>query len=324
MTQLVDLKSRNLSSDSSGSLSLKSVSLSGNEGVSRTGCALKALRIVPFLPLPAPGGWQGARLMAASLSSVFKRERDCLLCLSSLPSVCFLKHTWCIWGQAGQSGQSPLNTLVLITSPADEMHLTPVGFTWVGLAQGLACSKYSMNANFWWTESICTVGEKYDGSFFIAYIFYFEWFFESKNCSVVYGSLQPHELHSPWNYPGQNTGVGGLSLLQGIFPTQGLNPGLLRCRQILHSLSQQGSPRILEWVAYPFSRGSSRPRDLNGVSHIAGRFFTSGTTFGWCKMWPGYSLFFFFNVYVFSCTGSLLYVGSLLVVCELSVAACGI
>ena len=72
---------------------MKSVSFSGNEGVSRTGCALKALRIVPFLPLPAPGGWQGARLMAASLSSVFKRERDCLLCLSSLPSVCFLKYT---------------------------------------------------------------------------------------------------------------------------------------------------------------------------------------------------------------------------------------
>ena len=52
--------------------------------------------------------------------------------------------------------------------------------------------------------------------------------------------------------PGQNTGVDSLSLLQGIF--QGLNPGLPRFRWILYQLSHQGSPRILEWVAYPFSR----------------------------------------------------------------------
>ena len=51
------------------------------------------------------------------------------------------------------------------------------------------------------------------------------------------------------------------SLLQGIFPTQGSNPGLPLCRQIPYHLSCQGSPRILEWVAYPFSSGSSRPRN---------------------------------------------------------------
>ena len=60
--------------------------------------------------------------------------------------------------------------------------------------------------------------------------------------------------------------LGSLSFFQGIFPTQGLNPGLLRCRQILCQLSLQGSPRILEWTAYPFSRGSSHPRDA-GLSH---------------------------------------------------------
>ena len=54
---------------------------------------------------------------------------------------------------------------------------------------------------------------------------------------------------------------GSLSLLQGIFPTQGLNPGLPHWRQILYQLSHQGSPRILEWVAYPFSSRSSRPRN---------------------------------------------------------------
>ena len=53
--------------------------------------------------------------------------------------------------------------------------------------------------------------------------------------------------YSPWNSPGQNTGVGSLFLLQGIFPTQGLNPGLLHCRQILYQLSHKGSPYINIW-----------------------------------------------------------------------------
>ena len=48
-----------------------------------------------------------------------------------------------------------------------------------------------------------------------------------------------------WNSPGQNTGVGSLSLLQGIFPTQGSNPGLPHYRRILYQLSLKGSPRIL-------------------------------------------------------------------------------
>ena len=131
-------------------------------------------------------------------------------------------------------------------------------------------------------------------------------------------SLRPHGLiYNPWNSPGQNTGVGSLSLLQGIFPTQGLKPGLLYFRQILYQLSHQGSPRILEWVAipspgdppdpriepgspalqvgslpseppgepkntgvgsYPFSRGSSQPRNQTGVSCTASGFFTSWVT----------------------------------------------
>ena len=77
------------------------------------------------------------------------------------------------------------------------------------------------------------------------------------------------------NSPGKNTGVGSLSLLQGIFPTQGLNPGLPHCRWILYHLSHKGSPRILEWVAYPFSRGSSQPRNRTGFSCIAGGSFTN-------------------------------------------------
>ena len=69
------------------------------------------------------------------------------------------------------------------------------------------------------------------------------------------------KLYSPWNSLGQNAGVGSRLLLQGIFPIQGLNPGLPHCRKILYQLSHQGSPRILEWVAYPFSRGFSQPRN---------------------------------------------------------------
>ena len=56
------------------------------------------------------------------------------------------------------------------------------------------------------------------------------------------------------------------------------SPGLPHCRQILYQLSHQGSPRILEWVAYPFSGGSPWPRDQTQVSHIAGRLFTIGAT----------------------------------------------
>ena len=84
-------------------------------------------------------------------------------------------------------------------------------------------------------------------------------------------SLLPHGLYSPWNSPGQNTGVGSLSLLQGIYPTQGLVPGLSHCSQILYQiLYHKGSPRILEWVAYPFSSRSSQPRNQTHVSCIAG------------------------------------------------------
>ena len=106
--------------------------------------------------------------------------------------------------------------------------------------------------------------------------------FHSESCSVVSNSLRPHELYSPWTSPGQNTGVGSLSLLrgnlltpgikprspalqvdslpaepqgwlnntgvsslsllQGNFPTQELNLGHLHCRRILYQLSYQRSP----------------------------------------------------------------------------------
>ena len=78
----------------------------------------------------------------------------------------------------------------------------------------------------------------------------------SESLSIVSDSLRPHGI-----LQGRNTGVGSLSLLQGIFPTQGSNSGFPYCRWFLYKLSHKGSPRILEWVGYPFFRGSSWPRN---------------------------------------------------------------
>ena len=144
------------------------------------------------------------------------------------------------------------------------------------------CSLYSLNLLWKWTEV-------------------------AQSCQTLCNPMD-----SQWNSPGQNTGVGSLSLLQGIFPTQESNPGLLHRRWILYQLSYKGSPkifsaaaaaakslqlcpilcnpidgsppgspvpgilqaRILEWVAMPSSRWSSQPRDRTQVFCIAGGFFT--------------------------------------------------
>ena len=80
--------------------------------------------------------------------------------------------------------------------------------------------------------------------------------------SLLPQELQPSRLLCPWDCPGKNTGVGCYFLLQRIFPTQGSNPGSHTAGGwILYHLSHQGSPRILQWVAYPFSWGSSQPRN---------------------------------------------------------------
>ena len=86
-----------------------------------------------------------------------------------------------------------------------------------------------------------------------------KWKWKSLSCIQLF--VTPWTIYSPWNSPG--------------FRTQGLNPNLPHCRWILYQLSHKGSPRILEWVAYPFSSGSSWPRNRTRVSCIAGRFFTN-------------------------------------------------
>ena len=70
---------------------------------------------------------------------------------------------------------------------------------------------------------------------------------DNESHPVMSNSLRPHGLYSPWNSLGQNTGVGNLSLLQGIFPSQGSNPGPPHCRRILYQLSHKGSPLVC-WI----------------------------------------------------------------------------
>ena len=108
---------------------------------------------------------------------------------------------------------------------------------------------------------------------------------ESESHSLVSDSLQPHGLYSPWNFPGQNTGVGSHSLLQGVFPPHGSNPALLHCRQILYCLSQYCWLSIvvvslkywdLTWGWWA-GRSESAPRknDLLRLVHIYNRILLS-------------------------------------------------
>ena len=104
--------------------------------------------------------------------------------------------------------------------------------------------------------------------------------------AVVSVSLWPHGLYSPWNSPSQNTGVGSLSLLQGIFTTQGSNLGLPHCGRILY---HKGSPGILEWVPIPspvdLLDPGVVPTELSGKL-LGGNFWLRLRL---CPQWP-YSL----------------------------------
>ena len=97
---------------------------------------------------------------------------------------------------------------------------------------------------------------------------------DSESCSVVSDSWRPHGLYSVHGIlQARILEWAAFPFSRGFFPTQRSNPGLPHCKQIPSQLSYKGSPRILEWVAYPFSSGSSRPRNRTDVSCIAGGFF---------------------------------------------------
>ena len=149
--------------------------------------------------------------------------------------------------------------------------------SWSSYKQSLRVHEGKGEINIYWVLAILlnlTLVLRTDSAFICIFALR-KWRFESESHLVVSDSLWPQGLDSPWNSPGQNTGMDSLSLLQGSFPIQGLNAGLPHCRQILYQLSHKGSPRILEWVTYPFSSWSSWPRNQTGVSCITGGFFTN-------------------------------------------------
>ena len=101
--------------------------------------------------------------------------------------------------------------------------------------------------------------------------------------SVASDSFWPHglwptSLLCPWGFSRQEYWSGLTCPPSGYLPNLGIEPMSPHFRWILYHLSHQGSPRILEPVAYPFSRGSSQPRNWTRISSIAGRFFTSWVT----------------------------------------------
>ena len=98
------------------------------------------------------------------------------------------------------------------------------------------------------------------------------WKWKSLSCVWLFVTPWTHKVHGI--LPARILEWVAIPFLQGTFPTQGLNPGLLHCR------SQHGSLRILECVAYPFSSRSSQPRNWTRVSCIAGQFLTSWATRG--------------------------------------------
>ena len=107
------------------------------------------------------------------------------------------------------------------------------------------------------------------------YMHIFLWLNDSEvKVALVSGSLRPHGLYSPWNSPGQNTGVGSLSLLQGIFPIQGWNPGLLHCRHSVYQLNHKGSPQWLYLVGNPPTNSTLRSAEdlTGGLGHLATEF----------------------------------------------------
>ena len=97
----------------------------------------------------------------------------------------------------------------------------------------------------------------------------------SVSCMILFCKKKKKKIYI---YIYTHTHTHSYSLLQGIFPTQGSNPGLSHYRQILYPLSHQRNPRKLEWVAYLFFWESFGSRDQTGVFCIAGGFSTSGAT----------------------------------------------
>ena len=97
------------------------------------------------------------------------------------------------------------------------------------------CLNHSQSNGFW---LLCIATDTWYCPFFCLVV--------AQSCPTLCDPMDysPNRLLYPWDSPSKNTGVGCHFLLQGIFPTQGSNPRLLHCRQILYSLNLQGSPSL--------------------------------------------------------------------------------
>ena len=136
---------------------------------------------------------------------------------------------------------------------------------WVGWMESLTWGTWiwESSRSWWWTgkpgvlQSVRSQRDKVE---------WLNWTDDSENHSVVSSSLWHHGLYSPWNSLGKNTGVGSLSLLQGIFPTQGLNPVFSHCRRILYQLNHQESPAIcmaeVKFMEVTLRKGDCRVKNL--------------------------------------------------------------
>ena len=191
-------------------------------------------------------------------------------CPSPTLGACSNSHPLSQWRHSTISSSVTRFTSCLQSSPASGSFPMSQFFASGGQSVGSSASVLPMNSQGWfplgWTGLISLQSKGLSRVF-------------SKFKSLSSSTLSFLTLCDPMDYtrnsPGQNTGVGSLSLLQGIFPTQGLNLGLPHGRQILYQLSHQRNPGILKWVAYPFPSRSSWPRNWTGVSCIVGRFFTN-------------------------------------------------
>ena len=127
---------------------------------------------------------------------------------------------------------------------------------WVSfLGQSNSTVRFHWNSH--WGEGPCqySAGSHQDG----VLVVYGESLFQlvritQVSCSVMSNSLLPHGLYSPWNSLGKNTGLGIHSLLQGIFPTQGSNPGLPHCSRFFTSWATRETQFIhstnIYWASY--------------------------------------------------------------------------
>ena len=123
----------------------------------------------------------------------------------------------------------------------------------------------------------------------------------SQLCPTLCDATDWTEFSRPEYWSGQPFPYPGIILTLGLnsgLPNPGIKPRSPNFRWILYQQSHKGSPRILEWTAYPLCNGPSPPRNWTWVSCIAGRFFTSWAT----REAPFGKLFFFFNVSFPDCT----------------------